>query len=75
MFIENLQNKKITTLSVYSLLGKHIATISNPGSIINLNDYNLSNGVYFIEINKKYYSGNNNNNMSDEEKRLLGDII
>ena len=55
VFIENLQNKKITTLSVYSLLGKHIATISNPGSIINLNDYNLSNGVYFIEINKKYY--------------------
>ena len=55
IFIESPENIKITTISIYSLVGKHIATISNPKKSIDLNKYKLSKGIYFIEINKKYY--------------------
>jgi PKD repeat protein len=55
VFIENFSGKKISSITLYNVVGKHIVTLSNPLNSINLNNYNLSNGIYFIEINKKCY--------------------
>ncbi len=53
--IQNATGKPVTSVSIYTILGEHIATVIPLNNTVNLNRYNLSEGIYLIQVNEQYF--------------------